>query len=427
MQPSSAIQALSEINPFDAEVIESPWEFFEALRREAPLYEMPNKAYYVISRYEDVMRAVMDTDTFSSNLVAVLMQQDCDGPLAFLDMGVGGQQDENGPGVVDVLAIADPPEHTVQRRASNRAFTLRRVAQMEADIRQLAESLTDQFIAEGRCDWVQALAVPLPMTIIVRLLGLPEADIPQLKRWSDHSVALLSGVNTEAELIEHGLQIMHMVTYLDQQVERIANDGTDGVIRDLLDASDAEHLSQRQITSILVQLITAGNETTTSLISSAMHVMLKTPGLQQQLRAHPDQIDTFIEEALRLESPFYGHFRLVKKDTQVQGKPLPAGSRVMLLWASANRDGAQFSQQDTVDMQRAKPRSHLAFGYGIHHCIGAALARAEARIAFETILRRTQHIQLAEDNDFQHLHSLFVRSLKRLNVEFVGGTYSSPS
>lgn len=413
-------RTLAGIDPFDPEVIESPWGFFAALRREAPLYEMPNRAYFVISRYDDVMRAVMDTRTFSSNLVSVLLQAHSDSSPAFVDMGMTDDEASDAAGLVDVLAIADPPAHTSQRRVSNRAFTIRRVAKMEDGIRELAQELVDRFIQRGSCDWVGELAVPLPMTIIARLLGLPTGDIPQLKKWSDHSVALLSGVNTEDELVEHGIEIAGMVAYLDRQVERIRQDHTDGVISDLIRESetDNESLSRSQIISILVQLLTAGNETTTSLIGSAMLLLLRTPGLQNELRRHPELIEPFIEEALRIESPFHGHFRLVKKDTSIGGIPLPAGSRVMLLWSSANRDEHQFADAGAVDLKRRKPRGHLAFGYGIHHCIGAALARAEARIALETILRRTNRIALSPDNDFRHVKSLFVRSLKSLNIEF---------
>lgn len=418
-EPATA-QPLEQFDPYDPEVIESPWAFFAALRREAPLYEMPNKAYYVISRYEDVMRAAMNTDMFSSNLVAILLQDSAEAAPEFLDMGGAGHSDSDTAQPVDVLAIADPPNHTNQRRVSMRAFTSRRVAAIEGEIRKLAEGLTEQFIHRGGCDWVRELAVPLPMTIIVRLLGLPESDIPKLKAWSDHSVALLSGVNTSDELIEHGLEITQMIEYLDQQVKRIREDRTDGVTCDLIDASDSDEqpLSRNEIVSILMQLITAGNETTTSLIGSAMHLLLTTPGLQQRLRAHPEEIEPFIEEALRLESPFHGHFRLVREDTTIGGRPLPAGSRVMLLWSSANRDEDQFERAGQINTKRSRIRSHLAFGYGIHHCIGAALARAEARIALETILRRTEQLSLSADNDFRHVKSLFVRSLERLNIAF---------
>lgn len=419
-------KSVAEFDPFDPEVIESPWEFFEALRREAPLYELPNKAYYLISRNEDVMRAVMDTDTFSSNLVAILLQDSAEDAPQFINLvnPDNKNNDDTGPlQSADALAIADPPAHTRQRRVSNRAFTMRKVGAMEDHIRRLAHELLDPILLRGHCDWVKEFSVPLPMTIIVRLLGLAEADIPQLKIWSDHSIALLNGINSSEEFMQHGIAAAQMMEYLAQQVDRAKQNPGEDVIGNLIKESalDAQALSRNEIVSILTQLLTAGNETTTSLIGSAVMLMLKTPGLQQKLREHPEQIETFIEEALRLESPFHGHFRLVKKDTQIAGQPLPAGSRVMLLWSSANRDEHAFPCSHQLDMQRDKPRAHLSFGYGIHHCIGASLARSEARIALETLLMKTRDIRFSPDNDFRHVPSLMVRGLQKLNLELEPG------
>jgi cytochrome P450 len=184
-----------EFDPFDPEVVEDPWNFFAALRREAPVYPLPNGVYTVISRYADVRRAALSPEMFSSNLVALLMQGEADGeqPSVF-EVPTGGAR------AVDVLAIADAPNHTRQRKLSNKAFSMRRVASIEPRLRSLAEELVGGFVARGEADWVQEMAVPLPVTVIAELIGLPLADAPQLKRWSDASVALLSGMNTPEQL-----------------------------------------------------------------------------------------------------------------------------------------------------------------------------------------------------------------------------------
>jgi cytochrome P450 len=258
------------------------------------------------------------------------------------------------------------------------------------------------------------------MTIIVRLLGLPEEDIAQLKVWSDHSVGLLNGINTAEDVMRHSAEVFNLVQYLSVRVELTRQNRTEGVILDLIDEAESgsDNINRNEIVAILLQLLTAGNETTTSLIGSAMLMLLKSPELQQELRNHPEKIEPFIEEALRTESPFFGHFRLVKKDTHIGGQPLPRGSRVMLVWASANRDESVFKSASAINIDRERPRSHIAFGYGIHQCIGAALARAEARIAFETMLGRTRHLQLSDGEEPHHVPSLFVRSLGRLHIEF---------
>ena len=407
---------LDDINPFDPEVVESPWEFFDLLREQAPVYQLPNKAYYLVSRFDDVMQVVMDTETFSSNLVSVLMtgEDASDSPDVLNLSGGEGREAQ----ATDVLAIADPPQHTRQRRVANRAFTMRRVKNMEEKIGALSHSLIDQFEG-GEVDWVKSFAIPLPMTIIIQLLGFPLEDMPQLKRWSDASVALLSGINSAEELADHGTKISQMISYLAARYDEAYEHPGDNLLGDLIKEAkiDDEEFGRDEIVSMLVQLLSAGNETTASLIGSAMWLLLQDSALQTQLRQNPDKIDNFIEEVLRLESPFHGHFRLVTRDTTLAGTALKKGDRLMLLWSSTGRDKDQFDDASAVRLDREKPKSHLAFGYGIHHCIGAALARAEARIAFEAIVERTAGLALSNDNDFSHIPSLFIRSLQKLSIE----------
>ncbi len=309
----------SEFDPFDPSVVEDPWDFFAALRRDAPVYRLPNGVYTVISRYVDVRQAALSPETFSSNLVALLMQgqTDRDTPSVF-EVPSGGAQ------AVDVLAIADAPNHTRQRKLSNKAFSMRRVARIEPHLRSLAEELVGAFHPRGEADWVKEMAVPLPVTIIAELIGLPLADAPQLKRWSDASVALLSGINTPEQVAANAAEIGELIEYLAKQFDAACAAPEDDVLGDLIRASQDpdEALSRDEVVSILLQLLTAGNETTTSLIGSSAMLMLQHPDLEKRLRADTSLIDAFIEEAIRLESPFYGHFRVVRTDTELAGVPL---------------------------------------------------------------------------------------------------------
>jgi hypothetical protein len=238
-------------------------------------------------------------------------------------------------------------------------------------------------------DWMREVAVPLPMTVIAGMIGLPSEDIPQLKRWSDAAVGLLSGLNTPAELAEHVGQVGELMAYFTRTVDEAALAPKDDVLGDLVRACEgSEALTRDEVVSILLQILTAGNESTTSLIGSALRLLLENPLLEERIRADRALLEPFIEESLRLESPFHGHFRLVRRDTEVAGEPLPKGSRVMLLWGAANRDGDEFPNPDAIDLARPNARSHLGFGFGIHHCIGAALARLETRVR-STLLTRT--------------------------------------
>jgi cytochrome P450 len=255
------------------------------------------------------------------------------------------------------------------------------------------------------------------MTVIAGLIGLPREDIPQLKRWSDAAVGLLSGLNTPEQLAELANQVGELIGYFQRRVDQAALDPKDDVLGDLVRACEgSEALTRDEVIAILLQLLTAGNESTTSLIGSALLLLLANPHVEERVRADRALLEPFIEEALRLESPFQGHFRLVRRDTEVAGEPLPEGSRVMLLWGAANRDGDEFPNPDTIDLARPNPKAHLGFGFGIHHCIGAALARLETRVVLETLFSRTSALRRG-DGKIAHVPSLLVRCLAALPVE----------
>jgi cytochrome P450 len=193
----------------------------------------------------------------------------------------------------------------------------------------------------------------------------------------------------------------------------------DDVLGDLVRATreDAESLSHEEVVAILLQLLTAGTESTTALLGTAVRLLLEGPALEARLRAEPELVPTYVEEALRLESPFRGHFRQARRDAEVAGTRIPAGTRLMLLWGSANRDERRFERPDELDLARPNPRSHLAFGIGIHHCLGAALARLEARVSLECLLERTRRVRLTRGARLRHLPSVLVRRLAALPIE----------
>ena len=212
-------------------------------------------------------------------------------------------------------------------------------------------------------------------------------------------------------------QAGELANYFVGRVDEAARAPKDDVLGDLVRACEgSEALTREEVHSILLQILTAGNESTTSLIGSALLLLLENPDVEQRIRADRRLLEPFIEEALRLESPFHGHFRVVRRDTEVAGQPLPAGSRAMLLWSAANRDGDEFPNPDRVDLARRNAKAHLAFGIGIHHCIGAPLARLETRLVLETLFARTRALRRA-DAKTEHVPSMLVRCLSTLSVE----------
>ena len=412
------MKALAELDPFAPEVVQEPHAFFAALRREAPLYRLPNGAYYLISRYRDVRDAAMNLEVYSSNLIAVLMQgQEQPARLELLSLPLGATT-----GAADALAIADPPVHARQRKLSNKAFSMRRVAALEPAIRALAEERIAAILPQGgarwsSADWMREVAVPLPITVIAGLIGLPVRDIPQLKRWSDAGIALLSGINTPAELAEHAAQASQMVGYFSARIDEAARAPGNDVLGDLVRATEGNQaLTRDEVVSILAQILTAGNETTTSLIGSALLLLLENPEVERRVRADRGLLEPFIEEVLRLQSPLHGNFRVVRRDIEVAGQRLPAGSRVMLHWGAANRDPEEFPNPDAIDFSRRNAKAHLAFGVGAHYCIGAALARLETRVVLETLFVRTSAVRRAA-RETGYVPSLLVRCLERLPIE----------
>jgi len=365
-----------------------------------------------------VRDAAMNLEVYSSNLIAVLMQgQEQPDRPELLSLPVGATT-----GAADALAIADPPVHARQRKLSNKAFSMRRVAALEPAIRALAEERIAAILPQcgarwSSADWMREVAVPLPITVIAGLIGLPSRDIPQLKRWSDAGIALLSGINTPAELAEHAAQASQMVGYFNARIDEAARAPRNDVLGDLVRATEgSEALTRDEVVSILAQLLTAGNETTTSLIGSALLLLFENPNVERRVRADRALLEPFIEEVLRLESPLHGHFRVVRRDTEVAGQPLPAGSRVMLHWGAANRDPDEFPNPDAIDLARGNAKAHLAFGIGVHYCIGAALARLETRVVLETLFARTSAVRRA-DRKTAYVPSLLVRCLEGLSIE----------
>jgi len=398
--------------PTDAEV-ECPHALWSRLRAESPLHEIGDAGYALVTRHANVCAVARDPATFSSNLVAVLLASQAGVPQV-LDVRA------QGPEQADALALADPPVHTRQRRLLNPAFNVRRIAILEPAIRTLGNQLIDAFSGDGRVEWMESFAVPLPVTVIADLLDMPRADVPQIKLWSDAAIQLLSGVNTPESLLECHRHIVDLQRYLVAHLERHGERRDDSVMGAIAAAIAATppFLSHAEALNVLVTLVTAGNETTTSAIGSVTRLVLEHPAERAALQRDRARIPAFIEECLRLESPFHGHFRLTKADSAIGGVAVPEQTRLMLGWGAANRDPAVFPDPDALAPGRPNLKDHVAFGHGIHFCLGAPLARLETRVALELLLDRLPGARIAPGHTPRHVPSLFVRKLAALPLEF---------
>jgi len=402
--------SVHDFDPFSAETIESPYAFYDALREEAPLFRPKGADCYYLSRYDDIKQVAMDPERFSSNIVAILLA----GGSGRLSTFVPPRLPFAPP---DVLAIQDPPEHRAQRKVVTKGLGKDFSKVIEPAVRALVDESLSDVLAQGEVDWMRSFAFRIPITLTLDILALPRDDALAVKSWADDSIALLSGVNTKWQLTKKILRGLRFVRWCRKQYEAAeARDPQPGYLMGaLIDAVRDGTMERSEAVATVLQIIIAGSDSSASLMGSMVRLLAQNPDVQEELRAHPELVPNFVEETIRLESPFQGHFRQTKVPVELHGETLPTGSRVMLLWASGNRDPRKWPAPDQLALHRAGPRHHLGFGHGIHLCLGAPIARMEGRIAIEELLRRTDWVQLGE-GDFPHRRSVFVRTLERLPI-----------
>jgi cytochrome P450 len=409
---------LGEIDPFEPHLLADPFEFDRRLRHEAPVHRDPKSGVFLVSTYELILVAVRDFETFSNHFAsaagALGLGVDDDDPQ------IAQFQRQSYP-IVDTMLTADPPEHRRFRGLVNKAFTPRRVEKLRDAMRGLCHELIDAFVDAGRCEVLADYAVPLPLTIIADQLGVSRADLPHFKRWTDGFTARLSGVAQGEETLEAMQRILEFQHYFAVRIDEAGSSPRDDILSDLVRARvDGERpLDVGEQLSILQQLLVAGNETTANAIAEGIRHLATDPALCERVGGEPALIPGFVEEVLRLASPVQGMWRRAKRDAELGGVAIPAGSLLLLRYGSANRDESVFRDPDRLDPGRGNAADHLAFGHGIHFCLGAMLARAELRTAFGALLERTERLRLSEGAaPLRYRPSILLRGLTELNVSF---------
>ena len=395
---------------FRDDVVADPLPLYEALREHAPVWEIPGTSAFMVTTMELVDEAVARTDDFSSHLDGLLYQGDDGCPVTF-DMTPFGD-------ATHVMATADPPVHTGHRRLLRPALTPRHVATLEADIRAMVDEMLDPVLDAGHGDAMAALADPLPARVISRLIGLPVEDEPLLIRLVRASDRILAGVVDASEMAEAATAAAESEAYLNTHLQRaLTQKADDGSLLALLaGAVRTQEMPFGEAVGILVQLIGAGVSTTTGFLGAAIRTLAANPQLQQQLRDEPNAILPFLEETLRVDGPFQFHYRTTTHPTTLGGVAIPAGAPVLLMWAAANLDTAAFPAADRIDLHREAGKPHIAFGRGIHFCIGAPLARLEGRLTIEQLLRRTGSFELDPAAAPQPRPNIFMRQLATLPI-----------
>jgi len=391
----------------DPETLGDPYPFYRRLREQAPVWEVSGTEVFIVSTFELLAEASGRVEEFSSAMKCLLYRDETGLPGRFTFGGDAGGQ---------VLATADPPLHEVHRRAVFPELVTKRMEALDPEIRDLADGLVTRSLETGTVEFMSAIGNLVPITMISRLIGFRGSNLDELWRSAVHMTRLVGSTLTLDELMNFAAGGDEVQAWIADQVaaavEEPSEDLLGAIARGIVDGI----LTEAEGAGILTILLSAGGESTTSLLGNAVRMLAEDPELQDHLRRNLDQVPLFVEEALRLESPFRYMMRTVPSDTSLGGVEIGAGATVLLLWASGNRDGLEFEHPDEVDLGRKVPRRHVAFGRGIHHCVGAPLARIEARNVLSVLLERTSSISLDPESPPRWVESLLVRRHEDLAV-----------
>jgi cytochrome P450 len=390
---------------FEGEFIQDPYPLYERMHASGPVHPIGDSGFHAVCSWDAVNDVVARPTDFSSNLTATMTYQD--GKVGSFVMGELGAE-------MQALATADDPVHAVHRKLLLPQLTARRVNALESYIGETADRLWEEGVHGGAIEWMSAMANRLPMMIVTRLIGVPDVDTEQLVRWGYASTQVVEGLVDDRQLAAAGIAVMELAGYINEHFQRAAANPRDDLLSVLGTHCASGELAQITAMNMMITLFSAGGESTASLIGSSAHILASHPDVQRQLRENPGLLSAFLEEVLRYEPPFRGHYRHVVNDATLCGEEISAGSRLVLLWGAANRDPSHFKNANEFRLDRPGNKGHISFGKGAHFCVGAALARLEAKIVIGKLLERTTHIEAIDTGEW--LPSLLVRRLERLEL-----------
>ena len=402
---------IEQFNPFLPELRADPYPFYHRLRCQDPVHwgVAPSSVVpgcWYLTRYSDVMSALRDPRL--GREVRRVLPPEAFPPShdAFNPFGAAARR---------FMLFMDPPDHTRLRSLVSQAFTPQMIQRLRPRIEEITNSLLDKVHSPGTMDIIADFAFPLPVTVIAEMLGVQAEDREQFKAWSNTIVGAMD-LRQSREVVEQaGQATLALTGYLQAVVAERRHQRQEDIISDLIAAEEeGSKLSEEELLSTCILLLIGGHETTVNLIGNGMLALLRHPDQMEQLRSNPGLIQEAVEELLRYDSPVPMAFRLAFEDLELGGKPIRKGDSVGMVLAAANRDPEPFPDPDRLVITRT-PNRQLAFGHGIHFCLGAALARLEGQIAINTLLRRMPYIQLQTD-DLEWRENVGLRGLKALPV-----------
>jgi cytochrome P450 len=412
-------QNVAEVDLMDVEIQECPYPAYKTLREEAPVYRDELTGFYVLTRYEDLREILKDPATFSN-----LRPRGPDHiPPERVQM-IAKLFREKGWLPAPTLSGRDNPEHKQMRALFDHTFRASRIKLMDPYVRDLSYQLVDAFIADGHCDWVRQFAVPMPLIIIGKQMGAPEKDIWRIKAWTDAWVKRLGLMQTDAEAIWSAEMEIEQQHYFQPIFEQLRREPNDTLLSELVNREIPEwgrKLNDNELhAEMTADTFVGGSETTTNALSAGIMLLAQNPDCFTLLKSDPERyLRTFIEEVIRLEGPVQGLQRFTTCDVSFHGVTIPKGSVINVRYAAANRDPSHFPDPDRIDLERKNAATHLGFGSGVHHCLGAPLARRELWWGFTAFLERIEDFRLAPGkNHLRHVPNFYLRCLKELHIEF---------
>jgi cytochrome P450 len=392
----------------------NPHPVYNRLRSESPLYYEPKLNLWVVSRYKDISSVLKDTRHFSSI--------DAIAPTNELPPAVMEVLNEGYSGKMAMLMDDDPPDHTRLRNLVKDTFAPERVAMMESRIQEIANELVDSFVDDGQADLMMQYAYPLPMTVICEIMGLPRADMNNLKRWCDDWGKLLWQPMSLEEQIACARSFVSLQHYFADKIEQRRTAPKDDILSKLLYApSQGEKpLSTAELVKFACLLLVAGNEATTKMICNALVQLVNHCDLLQAIQEDPSLATNFVEEALRIDTSIKAVFRTTRQEVELAGVLLPEGARILVVLTSGNHDETQFSDADRFDIYRENiARHHLSFGNGIHYCLGAPLARLQLRVTLKVLTQRLPKLRFQQpEQSLHYITNLMLRGLEHLPLEW---------
>ena len=356
-------------NLFDPSVRENPYPFYAALREEAPAVQVEPLGAWLVTRYDEVVEVLRQPKIYSSEAMRAAVMQ-----------GTASGSEDDGP--PPMLITTDPPRHDRLRELVNRGFTPRRIGDLEPRIREISDEIVSGLAGRDEIDFVNDFAVPYPVRVIAEMLGVEPERFDDFKRWSRAVVAVFGRMPSPEEREAAGLQLDEMGSYIEEMVARRQIEPADDLISILAGKEREDALTLDETVGFAILLLVAGNETTTNLLANTLLALREHPEVLQRVQADPGLIPNLVEEALRYATPVQLLFRQVQEDTVLGGVALSKGSVVLPCYGAANRDPRRFEEPERFDIDR-NTQGHLAFGIGVHFCLGAGLARLEARVALE--------------------------------------------